>query len=386
MYIFSMPVGISVLLLLLVAIPSDASTSFEQIAKQADAARSGEHLNDAIHLYRQALRLRPSWADGWWSLGSVLYDQDRFPEAEDAFRHLVALTPKRGPAYAFLGLCEYETRDYDRALAHFRAWATGGWSGTPQLIDVAVFRFALLLTRDGQFVQALYLLATEASKLGENPSLAEGMGLASLRMRNLPEDYVPEKREMVWLAGEAAVHAARSGDELVRADEFAARLELRYPQQPDVHYFRGTLFTFEGKPSEAEREYRAELQISPQHVPAMIALAGMDLDNSNLSEATSLAAQAARLGPQEAEAHHVLGRVLMASGQLTACAGELEIAKKLAPDSALVRSHLAMVYSRMGRTQAAKTEAAAFLALKKKQGVLAPPEEKLRSNEKEKVQ
>jgi tetratricopeptide (TPR) repeat protein len=386
MYIFSMPLGISFLLILLAVTPSNASSSFEQIAKQADAARRAEHLSDAIHLYREALHLRPRWADGWWSLGSVLYDQDRFPEAEVAFRHLVALTPKRGPADAFLGLCEYETREYDRALEHFRAWATAGWSGTPQLIDVAVFHFALLLTRDGKFVQALYLLAIEASKLGENPSLAEGMGLASLRMRNLPENYAPEKREMVWLAGEAALHAARSGDELVLADEFATRLELRYPQQPEVHYFRGTLFTFEGKPSYAEREYRAELQISPSHVPAMIALAAIDLDNSNLSEATSLATQAVVLGPEDSEAHHVLGRVLMASGQLPACARELEIAKKLAPDSALVRSQLAMVYSRMGRVQAAKTESAAFLALKEKEGILAPPKEKLRSKGKEKAQ
>src|SRR4051794_15509594 len=108
MYIFSMPLGISLLLLLFVALPSIASTSFEQIAKQADAARSAEHLNDAMLLYREGLRLRPSWADGWWSLGSVLYDQDRFPEAEDAFRHPVVLNPKRGPADAFLGLCEYE--------------------------------------------------------------------------------------------------------------------------------------------------------------------------------------------------------------------------------------------------------------------------------------
>jgi|SRR5579872_413459 len=385
MYILSMPLGILFLLLLFVAIPANASTSFEQIAKQADAARSAEHLNDAIHLYRQGLRLRPSWTDGWWSLGSVLYDQDRFPEAEDAFRHLVALTPKRGPADAFLGLCEYETREYDRALAHFRAWATAGWPGTPQLIDVAVFHFALLLTRDGEFIQALYLLATEASKLGENPSLTEGMGLASLRMRNLPEDYSPEKREMVWLAGEAAVYAAQSGHELARADEYAARLESHYPQQPEVHYFRGTLFTFEGRASDAEREYRAELEISTQHVPAMIALAGIDLDNSNLTEATSLATQAVTLAPQDPEAHHALGRVLMASGQLPACARELEIAKKLAPHSALVRSHLAMVYSRMGHTHAARTEAAAFLALKDKEGVLAPPEAKLRSNGKEKA-
>ena len=67
------------------------------------------------------------------------------------------------------------------------------------------------------------LIASEAAKAGDNPALSEAMGLASLRVRNLPEDYPPERREMVWLAGEAAVYAAQSGHDFARAEEFAAR-------------------------------------------------------------------------------------------------------------------------------------------------------------------
>jgi len=374
------------LLFLSASVPAIShAANFEEIARQADHARDTDRAGDAIRLYTEGLHLRPQWSEGWWALGSLLYDQDRFQEAQTAFQHLVTLVPKRGPAYAFLGLCEYETHDYDHALAHFRAWARAGWPGTPQLIDVAVYHFALLLTRDGEFVRALYLLAAEAGKIGETPALAEGMGLASLRMRNLPEDYPPERREMVWLAGEAAVYAAQSGHEFVRADEFAGRLESRDPNGPEVHYFRGTLFTFEGKTPDAEREYEEELRLSPQHVPAMLALAGIDLDKNQLSEAAALARRAVELEPKSAEAHHALGRVLLAMGQLKSSAAELELAKQFAPDSAPVRSHLAMVYSRQGRTQEAKAEAAAFLSLKNKEEVLAPPEEKLKSSAKEEV-
>ena len=381
-----MALGVPLLALLLAAglAPSTKpSASFEQIAKQADSARASDRVNDAIHLYREGLRLKPTWRDGWWSLASLYYDQDRFAEAEQAFRRFAALSPGKGPAEAFLGLCEYETGNYDLAFQHFRAWAGAGWPGTPQSIDVAVFHFALLLTRDGDFVRSLYLLATEAAKIGENPALAEAMGLASLRMRNLPEDYPAEKREMVWLAGEAAVYQAQQPHDFARAEEYAARLAARYPQQPQVHYFRGTLFTFEGKTADAEREYRQELQISPQHVPAMIALADIDLDKNELNEADTLARKAVELAPSDPEAHHVLGRVLMSDGRDQASAKELEIAKRLAPDSPLVRSHLAMVYSRLGRTQAAKTEAAAFLILKRKEGVIASPGEKLKSGAEE---
>jgi tetratricopeptide (TPR) repeat protein len=365
---------------------SKSPTGFERIAKQADTARAADRIHEAVDLYRRGLRLKPAWREGWWSLASLYYDQDRFSESEDAFRHFAALAPEKGPADAFLGLCEYETRDYGRALQHFRRWASADWPGTPELRDVAVFHFALLLTRNGEFVRALYLIAPEVAKAGENPALAEAMGLASLRMRNLPEDYPPGEREMVWLAGEAAIYEALQPRDFARSQEYAERLESRYPQEPEVHYFRGTLFSFESKNDDAEHEYRKELQISPHHVSAMLALAGIDLDKNELVEADAFGRKAVELEPSNPEAHHALGRSLVANGQLEASARELEIAKQLAPDNPLVRSHLAMVYGRLGRIEQAKAESDAFLRLKSKESVLAPPQEKLKSIEPANVQ
>ncbi len=379
--------AVLLLILLLVAAPCLAqSRTFEQIAKDADSARAADRVPDSLRLYREGLRLRPRWGDGWWDLATLLYDQDRFGEAEVAFHRFIALTPKPGPAYAFLALCEYETHHYEPALQHFRSWASSGWPGTPQLIDVAVFHFALLLTRDGQFVRALYLFAPEAAKVGDDPTLVEAMGLASLRMQNLPEDYDPQKREMVWLAGEGAVYQAQQPHDFPRAEEYAARLVSRYPQQKQVHYFRGTLFTFENKNEDAEREYRQELRISPQNVPALLALADIDLDKNDLAEAGVLAKQAIELEPKNPEAHHVLGRVFLADHQLEPSAKELEVARQLAPDSPLVRSHLAMVYNQLGRTQEAKSELNAFVRLKGKEGILAPPQERLKPGPQEKTQ
>jgi|CZKR01.1.fsa_nt_gi tetratricopeptide (TPR) repeat protein len=369
-----------VILVATAAFPGTTPKKFEQIAKQADEARAADRVNDAINLYKDGIHLRPAWGEGWWSLGSLLYDQDRFPEAELAFRHFVAITPKPGPAYAFLGLCEYENRDYDRALRHFRDWARIGWAGTRQLIDVSVFHFALLLTREGKFVEALYLLATEAGKVGETPTLSEAMGLASLRMRNVPEDYPPERREMVWLAGKAALYASQSPPDFQRADEYSDRLLSHYNGQPEVHYFRGTIFTFEDKRTEAKEEFKAELRISPQHVPATLGVARIDIDEDQLAEAEHLAKRSTDLDPQDPEAHHLLGRVLLATGRYLESARELEVAKQLAPGSATVRSHLAMAYNHLGREKEANVEASAFMALKNKEEILAPPQEKLKLN------
>jgi predicted Zn-dependent protease len=245
------------------------------------------------------------------------------------------------------------------------------------LVDVAVFHFALLLTRDGKFIESLYLLASVAPRLGNVPELSEAMGLASLRIRHLPETCPPEMRERIWLAGKAALYAAQSPRDFVRADEFASRLEKRYPSQPDIHYFRGIIFTFEGKTAEAEREYRNELAISPHHSPAMVALATIDLERANRDEAGQLARNAVDADPGNPEAHHLLGRVMLETGDLHDSLNELETAKRLAPDNAGVRAHLAMVYTKLGRTQEAKAESAALLALKNKEDVMAPANVKL---------
>src|SRR5579872_5426256 len=90
-------------LLLAVGSVSKAPENFDQIARRADAARTQAHIPEALHLYREGLRLKSTWRDGWWSLATLYYDEDRFQEAEDAFQHFAPLTNKPGPAEAFMG-------------------------------------------------------------------------------------------------------------------------------------------------------------------------------------------------------------------------------------------------------------------------------------------
>ena len=378
MYILGMLVFPSLLVLLLTAQANPQSSpqsSFEQIARQADAARAADHLNEAEKLYLKGVRLQPAWREGWWALGSLLYDQDRFAEAQDVFKRFVVASPKPGPGYAFLALCEYETHDYEGSLRHFQAWAKAGSPGNDALIDVAGYHWALLLTRKAEFEPALYLLAAKAKKLGDMPALTEAMGLASLRMTNLPEDYPPQKREAVWLAGQAALFCARQ--DYPRSDQYAQRLATRYGGEANVHYVLGTLLGFQRRFPEAALEYTKELQISPEHVPAMVELALAQLENSKPEEALPVAERAVAREPKNARAHLAYGKALLAGAQISEAAHELELAKELAPESPAVRSVLANAYLRLGRVKEAKRESEAFLALTKKEEVLAPAFEKV---------
>jgi tetratricopeptide (TPR) repeat protein len=373
------PVLIHILILCsaLAAHAAVGADRFESLAGQAEKARAQEQFPEAIRLYREGTALRPSWFEGWWSLGTLLYDQDRFSEAASAFEHLLSSSRHRDAADAFLALCAYETGDYDKALAKFRSWASAGWAGAPEFRDVAVYHFALLLTREGRSVESLYLLDPLAKRFGATPELTEAMGLASLRMKYLPEDYPPEARERVWLAGKAAIYSSNPVEGTSRVGEYTNRLELRYGGEPQVHYFLGTLYSFEGLEADVEREYRAELKVSPGHAEALTALAAIELRRSNVDEAASLAGMAVAARPDSADAHRLLGRVFIARQQWQQAAVELEQAKRLNPANPLTRAHLAQVYGRLGRSQDAAAEIEAYSRLKAREDSMAPAESKL---------
>ena len=80
------------------------------LQRQATEAREQNRNQDALRLYRECVRLQPNWSEGWWYLGTLLYDQNAYAPARDALLKLVQLEPKSPPAaWALLGLCEFET-------------------------------------------------------------------------------------------------------------------------------------------------------------------------------------------------------------------------------------------------------------------------------------
>ena len=88
----------------------------QDITLRAEAARKDGRSQDAEALYRRGLENNPRWADGWWLLGLLLYDQSRYPEAETAIKNFMGLQSGSGPAYALLGACTYHAGKFEESL------------------------------------------------------------------------------------------------------------------------------------------------------------------------------------------------------------------------------------------------------------------------------
>src|SRR5258707_15531317 len=100
-----MIVAVPLIFLALAQATPPASSAFQQAAAQAEAARKNNS-PEAAALFARALKMNAVWKEGWWSLGTIHYQQDHYAECRDAFTKLSKLDPKSGPAWTMVGLCE----------------------------------------------------------------------------------------------------------------------------------------------------------------------------------------------------------------------------------------------------------------------------------------
>jgi predicted Zn-dependent protease len=338
------------------------SADFDQAVKTADEARAAGRLDDALALYGKALQMRPNWPEGWWYAGTILYDKDRYPEARDAFRNLVALDPQRAFGWAMLGLCEYETREYDRAVISLQRSRSMGLSTNREIESVARYRAALLYIRFEQFEYAYEILSEFVREGYENPKVVEAFGLAMLRLPFLPNEIPPDKREQVLIAGQAGYNmAAHRRDETKQA---FSQLLAKYPETPNVHYAYG-VYLLKQDADAALQEFQHELKSSPSHVPSMLQMAFEYFKRNEFETALPLAEKSVQLAPKMYAGRNVLGRVLLELGQTDRAIAELEAGIRLAPESPEMHYALARAFTRAGRKEDAARERATFQQLQK---------------------
>jgi tetratricopeptide (TPR) repeat protein len=340
--------------------PAAANPKFDALAAKAEAARQAGHLDEAIDLYRQGLAIKPDWTDGLWSLGTALYELDRFSEARDAFRRVLSKHQDDGTLWALKGHCEYKLKNYDTALSDFLQARARGIGGNQSVSEVARYHTALLSTRIEQYEQALNILADFGLEGNDSPRIIEAMGIATLRLPVLPEELPGDKREMVMMAGRARYFmTARLGAAAQNAFE---ALATRYPETPNVHYAFG-VFLLAEQPDAAIEEFKRELKVAPQNVWAKTQIAFALIRRGDFDTAKPWAQQAVDQSPTEFVARNALGQVLLETGDVEGAIRELEAGVKLASDSPAMHFALARAYRRAGRNADADREQAEFTRL-----------------------
>jgi tetratricopeptide (TPR) repeat protein len=304
-----------------------ATDTFEQLATQATSAREAGRVGEAIRSYQGALQLQADWAEGWWYLGTLNYDADHYAEAIPALQRLVALNPQMGPALAFLGLSEFETKDYGNSLGHLQQAQQWGYGDDAELANVASYHLGLLYNWAGKFEKAVEVLAPGVAHSRPPGEIKMVLGMALLRIPLLVSELDPGQDALIHAAGEAAVLLY---DRDSAAPVEALRQLLReYPKTPYLHYACGEALEQIGRNDEALREFGEETVVSPRSALPYVKMASLTLQLRQPKQALPPARQAVLLAPRSNATHEVLAQVLKGLGDVQAAANELAIAKEL---------------------------------------------------------
>lgn len=337
-----------------------AAPDFQDLAKRAAQALQSSP-EKAAELYRQAVGLRPGWAEGWFYLGASEYQLKRYAEAKQALAKAAGLAPENGAAWAFLGLAEAETGDSEQALAHIVKSEGLGLPDNPGFVATVRVRAALIKIRSGDFTAAVEHLRPVAMAGDHSPAVVEALGLASLTMPVAPADVPPGKRALVELAGRAmcALYAQNWSD----AESLFRQLGAQFPNEPGVHYLRGIYYVDRDIPA-ALAEFAEELKISPAHVMARVQIAILRLRTGEPAAALEPAQEAVRLAPRNLLTHLALGRALLGVDKTAEALPEFQTAVKIDPSYPHAHFYLSQAYQRLGRESEAKKEQEEFTRLK----------------------
>lgn len=336
---------------------SPCSRQFEQ----AEAARLAGHLKEAIPLYEQALRCDPRRADGWWGLGSLLYEMDRYAEAAEAFRRVTLLAPKKGDAFAMLGLCEALLGRRQQALRHLGQGRRLGLRNDAAFARVVWYHEAMLLLEQGAFGQAQERFEALARDGVPAREIALPLGMATLGIVPPSEPAARAAlRPAAEAAGQAQYFSARK--ETDKAREFWQVFLRDHGSFRNAHFAYGRFLLSIYEDDAAVKEFQAELARDPRHVLACLGIAGTRA-GQDPEFALPYAEKAVRLAPHLGEAHFLLGMILLNLGNTGPALKELEEARRLSPREARVYFQLARAYARAGRTREAEAARRMFQQL-----------------------
>ena len=348
--------------------------SFEELKPRAQAALEADRIPEALRLYDRATKLQPGWSEGWWHLGTLLFDAQRFAEARDSFAHFVSAEKKQpGPGFAMLGLSEFQLADYAKALAALETSLKLGVGIDPAFAREVLLHDGILNAHMGNPELALKRLTLAANQIAAanrdapkdavfaDVELLDAFGIAALRIPNLPSNLPAEEIPLVRAAGRAQALIALQ--DRVAAENELKQLAALYASQPGVNYMYG-VFLLKEHPSLAIDAFRREIEVSPSDAAPRIQVALEFLRTGDYQEGLNYAKEAVGLAPENFVAHVACGRLWMETGKTGRALQELRTAVKLAPGSPDAHFALSRALYKAGQKQEALRERAEFERLK----------------------
>ena len=284
-------------------------------------ARQG-HYKLAVPLYRKALAINPAVTSVHLDLGLALFKDSNLKESIPEFTAVLKSQPGNQQVTTLLGMAHYGVAQYKEAAPYLREAAARDPQSLPLRLALA---HSCLWTKQYQCVMDTY---------------HEILALA------------PDSAEADMIAGEALDEMK---DNAGATEMFRAAVKAN-PKEPNAHFGLGYLLWSQKKFPEAAQEFKAELANDPQHLQSMEFLGDADIQMNQMDAAKPLLERVVKMDATLSLVHLDLGIVYTEADRKLDALRELTTAAKLDPNDVDAHWRLGRLYRAMGRKDEAKAE------------------------------
>ena len=306
--------------------PADATA----LAAAGEQSLRDQRFDQAADCYRKLLATDPTASAARFSLGEAEFRGGHFPEAAKTLLGLLDREPGNGQAQELLALSYFNSHMYAAAAAALEL---------------------VLKTKPADKELRLYL--------------AQSLLLSSQASRAL--EVIQQLRAQEPDTPALRIFTARTLEQLGRLDDAIAEWKgvvEKFPAEPNVHYGIGYIYWTRHEDDEAESELKLETVQNPGSGPAWALLGDIAVRRNRPDDARPLIEKALSIDSSLQIARADLGVVLGAAKQYELAIAELQQAIRLDPKKTNPHLQLARVYHDAGREDDAKVEREAVRKLR----------------------
>jgi len=282
-------------------------------------------------LYSATLQKNPGCWMAHYNLGIVLREQGETDQAIDHYRQAVALRPDYAEAHYNLGRLLVEQGQLNDAIAHYERAAAINPADAEAQNNLGVTLFGIGRTDDAiaHYQKALEIRPhyAETSCNLANALIAKDDFDGAIARYKACLAAIPDQEEAQYNLASALLRKGRTDEAIV---EYQKVLQMQ-PESADAHANLGIAWLAKGRARDAIAEYTKAVQISPENLAALSNLAWLlatsaDSSLRNGSEAVRLA-ERADSASSRSDKHPTVLRILAAA---YAEAGQFAEAKETA--------------------------------------------------------
>ncbi len=307
-------------------------------------------VGDAIAHDEDSLQLMPDFANGHFSLGTVLMRDGKIEQAIVQFEQALQIKPDYAEVHNNLGSALLQTGNLTEAIEHYEQALNlkPDYAEAHNNLANALLQAGKATEAIGHYEQALRLkldLAETHNNLGLALAQAGRVQEAITQYQEALR-LKPDYANAYFNLGLALEQIGALADAVA---DYQQVLRLK-PDYTQTHFHLGQALEKLGRLDEAVEQYEQALQTNPGNVEAHISLGSVCLRMGDIRTAIGEYEEALRIDPNQPEAHSNLGAILQRMGRLREAVTEYELALQSKPDYVEAHFNLGLALEKLGRT------------------------------------